>query len=178
MSKKTIMTGLAVIIVLQIAVLAGEYLGAIYPLWTGEEIRLKAVPVDPRSLFRGNYARLGYGISTIVRKDPGEKKELRNGEVVYVKLKPGVDGLCVFDGVSLKKPGSGLFIRGRIQGKHSQRNSVMYDVRYGIEAYFAPKKKALALEKALRGGGVAIIMIAGNGKATLKEVITNRNKVS
>ena len=177
MSKKTITMGLAFIIVLQITVLAGEYIGAVYPLWTGKEIRLKTIPMDPRSLFRGNYARLRYEISSIEgTKLPG--KDLRNGEIVYVKLKPGVDGLCVFDGVSLKKPGSGLFIRGRIQGKHSQRNSVMYDVRYGIEAYFAPKKKALALEKALRGGGVAIIMIAGNGKATLKEVITNRNKVS
>lgn len=177
MSMKTITTGLAVIIVLQITVLAGEYLSAIYPLWTGEEIRLKTVPVDPRSLFRGNYARLSYEISTITGQDLREKKELRNGEIVYVKLKPSAHGLFVFDGVSLKKPGGGPFIRGRIQGKHSLRDFVMYDVRYGIEAYFTPKKKALSLEKELRGGGVAIVMIAGNGKATLKEVITNRNKV-
>ena len=65
MSKKTITTGLAVVILLQIVVLGSEYLGAIYPLWTGEEIKLKTTPVDPRSLFRGNYARLRYGISTI-----------------------------------------------------------------------------------------------------------------
>lgn len=178
MSKKTIAMGLMIVIVLQIMVLASEYLGAIYPLWTGEEIRLKTIPVDPRSLFRGNYARLRYGISTIEGKDLSEKKDLRNGEVVYVKLKPGADGLYVFDGASLEKPGSGLFIRGRLQGKLSQRNSVMYDVRYGIEAYFAPKEKALALEKELRGSGVAIIMVAGTGKATLKEVITNRKNVS
>ena len=74
---------------------------------------------------------------------------------------------------SLEKPGTGPFIRGRIQKRRSQDNSVIYDVRYGIEAYFAPKKKALALEKDLRSGGVAIVMIAGNGKATLKEVIAN-----
>ena len=29
----------------------------------------------------------------------------------------------------------------------------------------------------LRGSGVAIIMVAGNGKATLKEVITNRKNI-
>ncbi|MBW1792641.1 MAG: GDYXXLXY domain-containing protein [Deltaproteobacteria bacterium] len=178
MNKKTITTGLAIIIVLQMTVLASEYVGAMYPLWTGEEIRLKVIPVDPRSLFRGNYARLNYEVSSIEGKDLREKKELRSGEIVYVKLKRGADGLCVFDGASLNKPGSTPFIRGRIQGKHSRRNRETYDVRYGIEAYFAPKKKALALEKELRGGGVALIMIAGNGKATLKDVITTRNEVS
>ena len=178
MSKKTIAMGLMIVIVLQIMVLASEYLGAIYPLWTGEEIRLKTIPVDPRSLFRGNYARLRYGISTIKGEDLGMKQNLRNGKVVYIKLKLGADGLHVFEGASLEKPGRGPFIRGRLQTKHSQRNSVMYDVRYGIEAYFASKEKALALEKELRDGGVAIVMIAGNGRATLKEVIANRNKVS
>ena len=178
MSKKTITMGLMIVIVLQITVLASEYVGAIYPLWTGEEIRLKTFPVDPRSLFRGNYARLRYEIAAIKGTDLGVKRTLRNGEVVYITLKPGADGLHVFDSASLEKPGSGLFIRGRLHRKHVQRDSVMYDVRYGIEAYFAPKKKALVLEKELRGGGVAIVMIAGNGKATLKEVIANRNKVS
>jgi len=178
MSKKTITTGLAVVILLQIVVLGSEYLGAIYPLWTGEEIKLKTTPVDPRSLFRGNYARLRYDISTIEWKDLRGKKGPRRGEVVYVKLNPTADGLYVFGGVSLEKPESGLFIRGRVQRKHSRRRNVMYDIRYGIEAYFAPKEKALALEKDLWGGGVAIVMIAGNGRATLKEVITNRNNVS
>lgn len=175
MSKKTITTGLMIVIGLQIAVLASEYLGAIYPLWTGEEIRLKTIPVDPRSLFRGNYARLRYEISTIEGKDLGMKQNLRNGEVVYIKLKPGADGLYVFDGASLEKPGSGPFIRGRLQGRRSQRNSVVYNIRYGIEAYFAPKKKALALQKELRRSGIAIIMVARNGKAALKEIIPNRN---
>ncbi len=36
---------------------------------------------------------------------------------------------------------------------------------------------ALALEKELRSSGVAIIMVAGNGKATLKEIITNRKNI-
>ena len=174
MSKKTIAMGLMIVIVLQITVLASEYLGAIYPLWIGEEIRLKTIPVDPRSLFRGNYARLSYGISSIEGKYFSEKKNLRNGEIVYVKLKPGADGLYVFDSASLEKPKRGLFIRGRLQEKSSRRNRVMYDVRYGIEAYFVPKEKALALEKGLRDSGVAILMVAGNGKATLKGVITNK----
>ena len=174
MNKKIITIGLAVIMALQLTVLASEYLGAMYPLWTGEEIRLKTVPVDPRSLFRGNYARLNYGISTIETDELPGVKELRNGEIVYVKIKPGDDGLYVFDQAGLEKPGSGPFIRGRI----NTRSTKHFDVRYGIEAYFAPKEKALALEKDLRHGAVAIIMLARNGRATLKEIVIDQKKVN
>ncbi|MBT3870270.1 MAG: GDYXXLXY domain-containing protein [Gammaproteobacteria bacterium] len=47
------------------AVLVGMYVTAALPLWTGAEIRLATAPVDPRSLFRGNYALLSYDISEI-----------------------------------------------------------------------------------------------------------------
>ena len=45
-------------------------------------------------------------------------------------------------------------------------------ILYGIEAFFAPKEKALELEKKLQKGALAEIMIASNGKATLKNVIS------
>jgi uncharacterized membrane-anchored protein len=170
MNKKTIFACLALVIAFQIAVLAAEYLGAAYPLWTGEEIRLKTVPVDPRSLFMGNYARLRYEISSVELKEPGEKKGMRQGEFVYVKLKPGPKGLFVFDGVRFEPPGSGPFIRGRLQAPRWRESGAKYDVVYGIEAYFASGKKALALEKELRNGGVATIMVSRSGKAALKDV--------
>ena len=43
----------------------------------------------------------------------------------------------------------------------------------GIEAFFAPKEKALKLEKDLRNGGTAILMVARSGNAALKDVIPN-----
>jgi uncharacterized membrane-anchored protein len=162
------------VIVFQVAVLAGEYLGAVYPLWTGKEIRLKVVPVDPRSLFRGNYAQLRYDISTIDVKDLCEHKRFRNGEFVYIKLKPGIDGVDVFDGVGLDKPATGPFIRGRIRASNGQEDVQKCEVRYGIEAYFAPKQKALALEKELRDGGIAVVMVADNGKSTLKDIMSKK----
>lgn len=169
MNRKTLLACLALVVVFQIAVLAAEYLGAVYPLWTGVEVRLKTVPVDPRSIFMGNYARLKYDISTVDSKDWSGKQEPRNGEFVYVRLKPGADGQYWFDGISPEKPESGLFIRGRL--KDLRRNPLKFEVRYGIEAYFAPEKKAQLLEKEMGQGGVAVVMVAGNGKAALKEVI-------
>lgn len=169
MNRKTVATALAMMIALQVTVLAGEYLGAVYPLWTVEEIKLKAVPVDPRSLFRGNYARLNFEISSIDAKALDGKKKPRAGDFVYIKLKPGAHGLHVFDGAGLEKPEAGTFIRGRIEAASGQAKRI--SVRYGIEAYFAPRKTSLDLEQQLRKGGVAVVMIAANGKAALKSVV-------
>ncbi len=170
MNRQWIQWGLVAAVVLQVGVLMGEYLNSVYPLWTGREIRLKTVPVDPRSLFRGNYTRLNYEISRITLPEPEKGPYPRFGEVVYVKLKQGEDGVYVFDSASLLQPEKGLFIRGRIQTPRWARSNT-YQVRYGIEAYFAPKKKALELEKRLRDGGIAVVMLAADGKAALKDVI-------
>ena len=42
-------------ILFQLVVMAGVWVNGFYPLWLGEEVRLKTRPVDPRDLFRGNY---------------------------------------------------------------------------------------------------------------------------
>ena len=173
MSHRWTTAGLLAAILLQAGVLATEYLNSVHPLWTGREIRLKTVPVDPRSLFRGNYARLNYEISTITLPEDMQIPALRHGEFVYVQLQQGDDGLYGIEAASLTEPESGMFIRGRIQHPFRRPGMSTYQVRYGIEAYFAPKEKALSLEKDLRRGGIAIVMVADNGKAALKNVIPN-----
>lgn len=174
MNRKWISIGLVSVILLQLAVLGGEYLGAVYPLWTGKEVRLKVVPFDPRSLFRGNYARLNYDISRLNTSDLQEIKSPRNGEIVYVSLKPDDQGLYTFSEASIEKPESGMFIRGRVNRSRWWGGSGRVPIKYGIEAWFAPKKKALELERTFRRyGGVATIMVASNGKATLKSVEAN-----
>ncbi len=170
MADKKIFAGLICVICFQILILGSVYLNAVYPLWTGKSILLKTVPIDPRSMFRGNYARLRYDISQIPAKDVNHLLSPRHGEVIYVKLAPGKNNTFRYDGVSIKKPSAQLFLKGRIQSGY-HRTSGSYRVRYGIEAFFAPKAKALALEKTLRHTAVAKIYVAKNGKAALKEVI-------
>jgi uncharacterized membrane-anchored protein len=172
MNRKLLLISLSIVIVFQCIVLAGEYINAVYPLWTGREIKLKTVPVDPRSLFRGNYARLRYEISNIKAEDINKLKTPRHGEIIYIKLKAEADGLYAYNGVSLNKPQNAVYIRGRIQTGRDMRRSGTYQVKYGIEAYFAPKEKAMALEEKLRNKGLAKVMVAKNGKAALKEVMS------
>jgi uncharacterized membrane-anchored protein len=170
MNRTLLIRGVIGVIALQIAVLAGEYLNAVYPLWVGKEITLETRPYDPRSMFRGNYARLNYDISSVDMSLAQTQPPLRNGEVIYVSLKyDEKKGLYIFDKASLEKPSEGIFIRGRANFTYRSRTGP-FRVRYGIEAYFAPKDKALQLEKDLRHGGIARIMLASNGKAILKSV--------
>jgi uncharacterized membrane-anchored protein len=180
MSQAMIRTGLVVAVVLQLCILSGMVVKAALPLWSGTEIRVKTVPVDPRSLFRGNYARLNYAFvslpegvfgasnASVAEAENlfGASNELRTGEVVYTSLQPGADGLYEYAGASLEPPQEGIFLRGRITGFYPQ-----IQVNYGIDAFFAPKEKALQLENDLRDGGVAVLMVASDGQVTLKDVI-------
>lgn len=165
MTGRKTATGLGIAAGFQLVVLGGMVINAALPLWTGTEIRVRTVPVDPRSMFRGNYVRLRYQFSTLPQDALAAEGNLRTGEIVYVSLEPGEDGYELA-GASLDPPTEGLFLRGRIG-----RARPPYRIRFGIEAFFAPKEKALELEKDLRSGGIAILMVDGRGKAVVKDIV-------
>ncbi|WP_444921794.1 GDYXXLXY domain-containing protein [Microbulbifer sp. CnH-101-G] len=169
--KKGLTYALGVAIATQFFILVGMYVKAQMPLWTGELVRVKAIPVDPRSLFRGNYAQLNYDFSRVAKSALAGDRRVREGEVVYVSLKKAPSGLYEFSGASLDKPSEGVFLKGRVVGRNAWRAKLFYRVKYGIEAYFAPKAKALQLERELRDGGIAELMVAPSGQVTLKNVI-------
>lgn len=64
-NKRLLLLGLTLTICLQLMVLTTEFVSSVWPLWFGKPILLKTVPVDPRSLFRGNYVLLNYEISVL-----------------------------------------------------------------------------------------------------------------
>jgi uncharacterized membrane-anchored protein len=51
-------------------VLGGMLVVHAWPLWTGTPIYLDVRPVDPRSLFRGDYVTLAYAIDTLTLRVP------------------------------------------------------------------------------------------------------------
>ena len=141
---------LVVAVLLQLAVLSGEYLMSVYPLWFGTSVQLALEPVDPRSLFRGNYARLNYSISSLEGEEIVGDERWWKGQVVYVSL-AAEDGLHKAVAVSPDPPAEGLFIRGRVAAQHGE-TSLRVDYN-GINAYFASEEKALALEREARRFG-------------------------
>ena len=66
-------------------------------------------------------------------------------------------------------PEQGIYLRGRVSGSPWGGAS---RVTFGIEALFAPKEKALQLERELRDGAVAVVKVAPNGRAALVKVET------
>jgi len=163
----TILLGAAV--ALQVLVLVGMVARAAMPLWTGTEIRVRTIPVDPRSMFRGNYARLRYEFGTLPEDALSEVEGLRVGEVVYVGLKQGEGHKLEYSRATVERPAGGVFLRGRLV-----TSSPPLRVRYGIEAFFAPRESALKLEDDLRDGGIAVLMVTDGGRAALKDVIPGR----
>lgn len=155
--------GLSLTLLLQMGVLAAEYLGSVWPLWFGNAIMVKTAPVDPRSLFRGNYVQLSYAISSV--DDKLTSDDFSYGEVGYVTLRKEGD-LYVATGLQRERPSDGTFIRGRVRSTFNG-----YRLEYGIEAYFMPKDKALQTEKEVVQGARAEIYLLPSGKAAISRLI-------
>ena len=168
--NKRIVQGLLIAIALQGVILIGMYTKASLPLWTGTEIRVKTLPVDPRSLFRGNYARLNYEFSSIPYEEFMQEQPLRHGEIVYISLQQNESGLYEYADAWLEEPEEGIYLRGRVEYKRHARSVAPVRIKYGIEAFFAPKEKALEMERELRDGGVAVLMVGSDGRGRIKGV--------
>ena len=90
-NAKRLWPALIAIFLVQSAALGWMIWNRVMLLKTGREITLDVVPVDPRSLFRGDYVILSYPISRV----PADRLEgpppARNAPV-YVRLAKGEDG--------------------------------------------------------------------------------------
>lgn len=147
-------------------------------LKNGREIVLPVVPVDPRSLFRGDYVILGYGV-TQAPAIAGEHKPRPPGAPVYVTLERSADGEWKAVTSDVTHPGkvaeNKVVLRGRDE-RHSWMRPAAGSmrVRYGIESYFVPEGQGLELEKAVRDKKIAArIAVDGKGRAAIKGLLVD-----
>ena len=78
-------------VLLQITILAVMVLNSYLVILWGEQIILKVEPIDPHSLFQGDYVRLGYGINSLVLSKINydfDPKKVRTNDRVYLSLRP------------------------------------------------------------------------------------------
>lgn len=119
------------------------------PLIFGQSIRVMVQPVDPRSLFRGNYVILSYPFSELNEKHFIEDRDfleanVRKGTGVYVKLVEK-DGLHILEKASLSPftIKDGVILKGSVKRFWTYgEGGFNCNVHYGIEAYFTQKEKA------------------------------------
>lgn len=143
---------------------------------TGRTVHLRTAPIDPRDIFRGDFVRLNYEISTIPRRllrgglaNAKESYLKKKGLRVYTALKAGEGGSAEALYVTDRRPTDDFFIRGHLL--YGWDGSVR--VRYGIETYFVEQGKGLELERGRRREGIQVplemeVAVASKGLAVLK----------
>ena len=139
-------------------------------LRNGREIVLPIRPVDPRDLFKGDYARLSYDIS---RLDAGLVSGLgdeQREQTVYVTL--GRDAGEAWKPVAVARTlprGLGpnqIAIRGR-----TNRYAANF-ISYGLERYYLPEGTGNRIEEMARKSHLsAIVAVDGRGRAAIKGLV-------
>lgn len=158
---------------------------------SGKEVVLDTVPVDPRSLFRGDYVILNYKISRLNAHDLEGDDYFESGDIVYVALRK--TGETSWTPVSVaKKPPSAVgqgqvILRGKVwfasdsapvtrppprtsgSGQDRlggpvrvSRDGGSYPhIKYGIEAYFVPEGEGKRLEDLVRESKLQVLIAVG-----------------
>ncbi len=143
-------------VILQVGALLYMCLQRELVLQRGNTVYLKTTPVDPRDLFRGDYVRLRYEASTILRNfvSEGDFHELRErGRRAYLSYDMDDSGMLVPLKLSKVKPGKEFFIRGYTD-RNRRANSI--SMKYGIEKFFTQQGKGLSLERGIFLEGVRL----------------------
>jgi len=163
-------------VLIQAGVLLFMVIDRLLLLQNGKTVLLKCRPIDPRSLFSGDYVILTYQISNLDKNKIlylQEKQNIKKNSSLYVALmkKPGdkfyeaVD--AHLDIHELKKKYSTI-IRGVVV--HTYR----FRIRYGVENYFVPQYKGLEIEKNLFNAHVEIALSDSGESAIRKLYIDNK----
>ncbi len=171
--------GFILVVALQIGSLSFMIQKRMKLLETGKSVMLRCVPVDPRSLFSGDYVILNYAISSFSSEKfeslnrGGER--FRKNDTIYVGLvKEEGSGFWNAAEVSHEreklKEGYKAVIRGEITSLYR------YRIRYGVEEYFVPQFKGKKIEKRIRDVSVEVA-VADTGESGIKKLFISGKEV-
>jgi uncharacterized membrane-anchored protein len=146
-------------------------------LTSGHEVVLPVIPVDPRSLFRGDYVRLSYAVSQ-VPPPPDAPDTLRRGTILYVTIVKDEKADWIASASATAAPRTlkpaQMVLRGRTSHNWRRNRGGTLRMRYGIESYFVQEGHGRALEKQAREGKVAAVISVGHdGQAAIKGLMIN-----
>ena len=145
----------------------------------GTTIVVKTIPVDPQSLFRGDYINLNYEFSRIdLNKVEHESRYFDRGQRVFVKLSKA-GSLWEAVSVSSKPPKNKghnqIIIAGSINSWPSQNN---ISVIYGIESYFVPEGRGRDIEKNIADRRATVeLSIDKKGLASVRKIFIDEKEV-
>jgi len=176
---------IVLVVLLQTAALVAMVGMKQHTLSTGVPVLLKTQPIDPRSLFSGDYVRLNYAISQLRLDQVGGDREFERDDIVYVLLQPGAD---YWEPVSVHRAmpsvaagqvaikGRVLFVNQRTwTGPEKPAEPVKsINIKYGIENYFVPEGEGRVLERPKPGETISIrVVVDKNGNPAIQAVLVN-----
>ncbi|NUO81659.1 GDYXXLXY domain-containing protein [candidate division KSB1 bacterium] len=193
---------LVLVVLLQTLVLLAMIAKKQWTLATGTPVVLATAPIDPRSLFRGDYVQLNYKISTLRLDSVAGDRNFKKHEQVFVLLQPGETDAKPIS-VHRQRPShtaQQVVLKGEVewvvedawltasvpdslpseawldtlQQKHEGKIVTQINVRYGIENYFVPEGQGRVLEQPNEDETIAMrVAIDRFGNAGIQAVLVN-----
>jgi uncharacterized membrane-anchored protein len=155
---------LLAVVLAQLAVPLGLAGLAATDLSFGREIRLKAEPVDPIDIFRGNYVALRYEISLVPVNFDVDRRDR-----ICISLFEASDNRWQGGFGKKSMPESGPAICGR--ARRDARAGERVPVDYGIETYFASEERAKELERSIGEGQLYVVIdLDDDGSARIERL--------
>ena len=161
-------------------------------LANGSKVLLKCEPIDPRSLFSGDYVILNYEISRI-GSDITSKSDIRGiyeleGKDIYVALKLKANDMyyhvaAISDNFDELKQNYSIIIRGRVEEAiiseiEGNGGGVEFQLRvkYGVESYFVPQGEGKKIEDRLSSVSIEV-SISDNGDSAISKLFIENQEV-
>jgi uncharacterized membrane-anchored protein len=164
--KGKYLLGFVAVVVAQLLLLLGMIGFNENTLRTGASVVLQTTPIDPRSLFQGDYVVLGYQIGIL--PDNWPERPLR-GDTVYVTLAEGVEVWQAQSYWLMPPPVDGVFIKGTV-GSNCRLD-------FGIGTYYVPEGTGHIIEQAMFSGDPMAVKVRAavdrNGNAAIQELLVN-----
>jgi uncharacterized membrane-anchored protein len=179
MSKQAVL-GFVAVAGLQTAAIGWMVTDRITLLKTGKEIVLPIIPVDPRSLFRGDYVRLDFPVTMVSSElfAKSDKPPGKAGPVFVTVQRDGDSWKPVAVGATRLAAGPDqAVLQGRLANNWwpgSGRTPHQVRINYGIERYYVQEGTGLDLENAARSKKLAVVVaVDGKGRSAIKGLIVD-----
>lgn len=165
------------ILAVQIAALLGMIGMKQWTLNTGVPVVLETAPIDPRSLFSGDYVRLNYTISSLMLNPLAGDKDFKRHDTVYVVLQiaqPYATPVSTHHQMPQLASGQ-VALKGEVeyasdthwnQQTRQLEPAKSLNVHYGIENYYVAEGSGRELERPADNAKVSVRVAVdrfGNG---------------
>ena len=185
-TRRNLWIAVAVVALGQAAVLGWMIWERTSLLSNGREVVLEVIPVDLRSLFRGDYVILGYDISRFTLPPGAEPPKPKGPYYLTLKKKPDGDNWQVVSGANepaANAQADEVLIKGRVDyvsqpSADRPQDPTIVGLHYGIESFFVREGTGRELEKMVGDKKIsAVIAIDDGGNAAIKGLLSEGKRI-